>query len=66
MKNWLQGELRPMMESVLSYNKIKEDGFFNPDYIEKLKLDHISGLSNNSHLLWSLMTFHIWRDRYIK
>ena len=65
MKNWLRGELRPMLEHVLSSRKIKEEGFFNPDFVEKLKFDHLKGLSNNSHLLWSLMTFHIWKDRYL-
>jgi asparagine synthase (glutamine-hydrolysing) len=65
MKNWLQHELRPMMEDVLSPARIKQDGLFNPTHVEKLKADHLMGTANCSHQLWSLMVFHIWRDMYV-
>jgi asparagine synthase (glutamine-hydrolysing) len=66
MKNWLQHELRPMMEEVLSPCRIKQEGLFNSSFIEKLKADHLQGIANNSHQLWSLMVFEIWRDTYLK
>jgi asparagine synthase (glutamine-hydrolysing) len=66
MKNWLQHELRPMLEDVLSPSRLKDEGLFNSPYIEKLKADHLKGAANNSHQLWSLMIFEIWRDTYLK
>ena len=65
MKNWLQQELRPMMEEVLSPCRIKQEELFNPSYVEKLKRDHLNGVANNSHQLWSLMVFEIWQDAYL-
>ena len=65
MKNWLQHELRPMLEDVLSPSRLKNEGLFNAPYIEKLKADHLKGAANNSHQLWSLMIFEIWRDTYL-
>jgi asparagine synthase (glutamine-hydrolysing) len=65
MKNWLQQELRPMMEDVLTSSRIKHEGFFNPAYIEKLKTEHLDGRGNYSHQLWSLMVFEIWRENYL-
>jgi asparagine synthase (glutamine-hydrolysing) len=65
MKNWLQHELRPMMEDVLSPCRIKQGGLFNSSYIERLKAEHLKGAANHSHQLWSLMIFEIWRDTYL-
>jgi asparagine synthase (glutamine-hydrolysing) len=66
MKNWLQHELRPMMEDVLSPSRLKQEGLFNSAYIEKLKADHLNGTANYSHQLWSLMVFEIWQDTYLR
>jgi asparagine synthase (glutamine-hydrolysing) len=66
MKNWLQHELRPMMEDVLSPRRLNQEGLFNSAYIEKLKADHLKGTANNSHQLWSLMVFEIWQDTYLR
>ncbi len=65
MKNWLRQELRPLMEDTLSGDRIKKDGFFNNQYIEKLKAEHVSGRVNHAHQLWSLMVFHFWKDKYL-
>ena len=65
MKNWLQQELRPMMEDMLSPKRVSQEGLFNSVYIEKLKADHLDGVANNSHQLWSLMVFEIWRSTYL-
>jgi asparagine synthase (glutamine-hydrolysing) len=65
MKNWLKQELRPMMEEVLSSARIKQEGLFSASYIEKLKANHLKGIANCSHQLWSLMVFEIWRDMYL-
>ncbi|PYU96293.1 MAG: asparagine synthase (glutamine-hydrolyzing) [Acidobacteria bacterium] len=65
IKNWLKKELRPLMEDVLSEQRIKREGLFNAPYIEKLKADHLKGAANNSHQLWPLIVFECWRDKYL-
>lgn len=66
MKNWLRQELQPLMQDVLSPDRLKREGLFNPSYVEKLKTEHLKGRANHSHQLWSLMIFEIWRDRYLQ
>jgi asparagine synthase (glutamine-hydrolysing) len=66
IKNWLRNELRPLMEDMLSPKRIKIEGFFNPDYIDRLKAEHLKGVENHSHRLWALMVFEIWQDLYLK
>jgi asparagine synthase (glutamine-hydrolysing) len=65
MKNWLRHEIRPLMQEVLSTKQIEENGFFNPRHVEKLKSDHLQGIANHSHQLWSLIIFEMWRQRYL-
>lgn len=66
IKNWLKNELKPMMLDVLSPEKIKAEGFFNPGYIERLINEHLQNTENHSHRLWALMMFGIWYDSYIR
>lgn len=66
MKNWLTQDLRPMMEDVLAPQRIKEGGFFDADSVERMKTQHVKGIANHSHQLWSLMMFEIWRERYLQ
>jgi len=66
MKNWLKHELRPLMQDLLSPERIKNGGFFNPSYVQRLITNHLSGVANHSHQLWSLMVFEIWQDSYLR
>lgn len=66
IKNWLNKEFKPLMENLLDSNKIKDDGIFDPVTIEKLKSEHYTGTANHSHILWSLIVFHDWKNRWLK
>ncbi|MDZ7260648.1 MAG: asparagine synthase (glutamine-hydrolyzing) [candidate division KSB1 bacterium] len=66
IKNWLKNELKPMMMDILSPSKIAEQGFFNLDYVEKLKDEHLRGVENHSHRLWALMMFGYWYEKYMR
>ena len=64
IKNWIREELRPMMQDVLHENKIKQQGFFDHKFINKLVNEHIAGKENHSHRLWALMMFELWFDQF--
>ncbi len=66
IKNWLKEDLKPLMLEVLDQQKIKREGFFNANYVEQLKKEHLSGKQNHSHRLWSMMVFGIWQDLYLR
>ena len=66
IKHWLKKELRPMMEELLNGDHIKKDGIFQAETVNRLKKEHLSGTSNHSHILWSLMVFHDWKKRWLK
>jgi asparagine synthase (glutamine-hydrolysing) len=66
IKNWLKSDLFPLMQNLLDKNTIKHEGLFQPAAIERLKQEHLSGISNHSHILWSLMVFQAWRKRWLE
>ena len=65
IKNWLKKELKPLMMDTLAADKIKQEGFFNPQYIDKLVAEHLKGTENHSHRLWALIIFGRWYDLYM-
>ncbi|HEX9653030.1 MAG TPA: asparagine synthase C-terminal domain-containing protein, partial [bacterium] len=65
IKNWLKNDLKELMLDVLSPQKIKQQGFFNADYVQRLTQEHLTGRENHSHRLWAMMVFGIWHDIYL-
>ncbi len=65
IKNWLKCELKDLMLNVLSKEKIKETGYFNYDYVNKITQQHLKGEKNNAHQIWALVTFQLWHEMYI-
>ncbi len=65
IKNWLKKDLKPLMMETLAPEKIRREGFFNSDYIQKLIRQHLAGQENHSHRLWALIIFGRWYDLYM-
>jgi asparagine synthase (glutamine-hydrolysing) len=63
LKHWLRRELKPFMMDLLSSDRIKQRGYFNPSTVSRWMTEHLSGRYNHSHRLWSLMVFELWHQR---
>jgi asparagine synthase (glutamine-hydrolysing) len=66
MKNWLRRELQPMMRSLLSPERVRARGLFNPDEVTRLIDSHVSGRENHAHTLFPLMVFERWCDAHLR
>ena len=66
IKNWIRGELKPMMLDLLDENRIRNEGLFNAPVINRWIQEHLDGRANHSHKLWALMVFEQWMDLYGK
>jgi asparagine synthase (glutamine-hydrolysing) len=65
MKNWLNNEWNPLMHELLSAASLARDGIFETRYVAQLMREHEARTHNHSHLLWALMVFQLWRDRFV-
>jgi len=65
IKHWLRTELKEMMLDYLGESRIKKQGIFNPRAVSSLINSHLKKERNNSHQIWSLLVFEIWKDKYL-
>ncbi|MBP9743154.1 MAG: asparagine synthase (glutamine-hydrolyzing), partial [Burkholderiales bacterium] len=62
IQEWLRGELKEWMLDMLSSAKLKQQGYFNPQFIEGKLTAHLSGGANNGYYLWSVLMFQQWLE----
>ena len=66
IKNWLNTRFKTLMDHLLNDGRIQAEGIFQARSIKRLKKEHASGVANHSHILWSLIVFEAWRDRWLE
>lgn len=65
IKNWLKGELKELMLDTLKPAEIKDDGLFDCGYVQKMIDEHLANKQNHSHRLWALISFMLWKKRFL-
>jgi asparagine synthase (glutamine-hydrolysing) len=62
---WLRGPLRNVLCQRLAPARIARRGLFEPAAIARLVGEHLSGRANHRKILWTLLMFDAWCDRYL-
>jgi asparagine synthase (glutamine-hydrolysing) len=65
MKNWLRRELQPLMEELLSPERIRARNLFEPAEVSRLIDEHVAGRENHAHTLFPLMVFERWAAEHL-
>jgi asparagine synthase (glutamine-hydrolysing) len=63
---WLKEKLRPLARDLLSPERVRKAGVFNPDYVTRLQDEHERGVANHRKLLWTLLMFELWHESFIE
>ncbi|MGK7925737.1 MAG: asparagine synthase (glutamine-hydrolyzing) [Spirulina sp.] len=61
---WFTKELRPLVEDMLSRERLQREGFFNVDCVQRLLQEHMSGKADRRKLLWTLLVFELWYEHW--
>ena len=64
IKNWLKTEFRDLANTYLDPARLRADGLFQVAEVERLWREHDGNRANHSHILWSLLVFQHWRERW--
>ena len=64
LAEWLRGPLRDWAENLLSEQRLAETGLFDVALVRRYWSDHSSGTRNWQYLLWDLLMFESWRERW--
>jgi asparagine synthase (glutamine-hydrolysing) len=65
LHEWLKSDLRDVLDFYLDSNKLDESGVLKVDNIMKLKEDYYQGKSINISLLWFVLMFEMWREKWL-
>ena len=61
---WLRGRLNPLMNDLLSPERLKTQGLFNPEYVARLIVEHEKNVASHHKELWTLLVFQLWYDNF--
>jgi len=60
IKQWLQGDLRDVLKDHLLSSQAVTDGLIRSGAINRLVREHLSGMRDWSHQLWTLLMLEMW------
>jgi asparagine synthase (glutamine-hydrolysing) len=63
---WLRGDLRPLMNDLLTESRLRDQGLFDPATVQRLLREHASVTADHGRSLWALLMFQIWFDRFAR
>ncbi|MDP1678349.1 MAG: asparagine synthase (glutamine-hydrolyzing) [Bacteroidota bacterium] len=66
LNEWFRKELKPMLQQHLSKERLSRYGFINVDYVHSIMDAHFSGRYNYYYMLWTLLSFDLWYERYFE
>ncbi len=61
---WLRGPLRAWAEELLAEARLREAGYFDPVAVRAVWQAHLAGGQNLQYLLWAILSFETWRERW--
>lgn len=61
---WLRTIMLPFVDQVLHLARNQWSDWFDFDYIDHIKREHMEGRTNFSSLLWRLVVLFVWLDNY--
>ena len=64
LPQWINGELRPVIQQFLSPAAIERRGLFRPDAVLKILRDHEENRRDNALKIWALLMIEVWQRMY--
>jgi asparagine synthase (glutamine-hydrolysing) len=65
MARWLREDLRSYALEVLSPRHLERHGLLQTETVTRVLNDHFDGRESNDTLIWGLMVFQTWFERYM-
>ncbi len=63
---WLCAELKELVLDLLSAERLRRQGLFEFSHVHRLLDEHFTRQRDNRKLLWTLLAFQLWYERYIE
>jgi asparagine synthase (glutamine-hydrolysing) len=63
---WLKGRLNPLMHDMLAPERLRSQGLFEAEYVQRLIREHEAGSASHHKELWTLLVFQLWFDKFLR
>ena len=65
IRGWVNNDLRPMIDDLLSPATVTGRGLFDPGEVERLISAGRAGTEDNAFRLWALLTLELWQRTFV-
>jgi len=62
---WMRNDLKTFVQGTLSPDRLRRHGYFDEAFVARILKEHFAGTHNHRQLLWPLIIFQNWHDRYL-
>ncbi len=62
---WLRGELKELLLDYLSPQRLKKEGLFQTNEVEKKIREHLEFKAYHQYRLWALLMWEMWREKWL-
>jgi len=64
LARWFRGELRWLLDEYLGRERLIREGIFDAGVVSGLVQEHLSGRRDREAVLWALVFWEMWRERW--
>lgn len=64
--HWLRGPLKEWASDLLAEDRLNRQGLFNSSAVHKKWQEHLRGQNSWQYLLWPVLMFQAWHDRWMR
>jgi asparagine synthase (glutamine-hydrolysing) len=65
IRSWLVGDLKPMVDDLLSPERVCARGLFDPRAVQRLVNDFSAAREDNALRIWALLTLELWQQQFM-
>ncbi|MEJ7830874.1 MAG: asparagine synthase C-terminal domain-containing protein, partial [Segetibacter sp.] len=65
IKSWISGELKEMVDDLLSKENVEKRNIFNYNYVKNLIINDRKGVEDNAYRIYQLLTLEIWFRTFV-
>jgi asparagine synthase (glutamine-hydrolysing) len=66
LRLWLRGRLRPVVEHLLSVERLRDQGLFRPEFVSEFVTPHLEGHADHTQKVWAALMYQLWHAVFIE
>jgi asparagine synthase (glutamine-hydrolysing) len=63
--HWMRSELKALLLDYLSPDRLRREGRFNVQLVQRKLKEHLNGTCNHHYRLWAVLMWEMWRERWL-